>query len=42
MRWYEWLIAIAVVWTVLLCGTLYATSKSVWEAGNSCYIPEGK
>lgn len=42
MTWYQWTIAILIVFAFLFVSVLYGTSKDMWEAGNSSYIPEGK
>ena len=42
MNFVKWAVLIVVVLLVMGTATIYGTSKDVWEAGNSDYIPEGK
>lgn len=42
MTWYKWAILITVTYAVMTGIMMYATEKETWEAGQSCYIPEGR
>jgi len=42
MTYLKWTILVVIVLAFLFVSVLYGTSKDVWEAGNSDYIPEGK